>query len=72
MSKLEKTPLYSERYSEKEVRQRIRNWIEIGGLYPISSTGEHNIARLFRIPVEHVQELIREESAKLSEGLRYE
>ena len=60
-----KTLLYCERYDEKTVRQRIRNYIRIGGVHPISPTGEHNIARLFRIPVEHVQKLIREESAKI-------
>ena len=65
MSKVEKTPLQSKRYSEGEVRARIKNYIECGGVMPISPTGEHNIARLFRIPVEYVQKLIREESAKI-------
>lgn len=49
----------------KELRQRIHQYIKIGGLYPISPCGILNIARRFYTTPELVRKLIAEESAKI-------
>ena len=61
-----KQPLPSRRrHPEAEVRQRIRGLIEAGGIYPISATGEKNLAGLFGYPITEIRDIIAEESRRI-------
>ena len=67
-----KSKMYPRRhYPESEVRQRIRGLIEAGGIHPISSTGEKNLAGLFNRSIQQIKVIIAEESRQIGEEVTY-
>ncbi|MEM8967730.1 MAG: hypothetical protein AAGE93_15025 [Bacteroidota bacterium] len=52
--------------SEAEIRRRITNLIEAGGVYPITITGVRNLAKVMRISREEVTRIIREQTLELA------
>lgn len=63
---LQSEPVYPSSPSEEDIRRRISDLIDAGGVYPISVTGVRNIAKMMRITPVEAAKIIREETERLA------